>query len=525
VWQAALNISLIEPGLLQLHFRLRRLCRLKGICSHKRRLDRTFTAFRALLPREDGYALLCVNLPLLLDFAFRNQYTAVHQKIRDCTVRGERPEAPRLLVEARAALVQALMKTGRMKMLAPGSERIQRWVTDLIVECECEELLLLKNLLDSRGNYHNLYKLVYHDVADPELQREILEHIRASCEQRSGGPGGPGQQLLQARKSGPLKILSDIDDTLVCSGGSWPSGTDSRFPKGTLYPGILPLFQELDSYHMQQVEEVGRHESYFCNVCFISARPHIWKDLTETVSYRLFRALKEYDVLHAMPTLIPGTHHTSARSVVASLFGQPGAWVPAGRAKFDAVEKYSRLYPESELVFFGDNGQGDAWVAEKALSCKPPLIHTAFILEVQTIETTITSLQSLTLEERKREWASMGLVFVRSAVQAAVRAAQQRLPDGRPLLGVEQLGRVCRRAAVDLVSCVQIHHSKQGFKWRALVDAHNEDVREAKRVIEELGGHAALEKVLEAGDSEIDLQKLELACVDSNWNAMSEPFN
>ena len=28
-----------------------------------------------------------------------------------------------------------------------------------------------------------------------------------------------------------LKVVSDIDDTLFSSGGSWPAGIDNRYPK------------------------------------------------------------------------------------------------------------------------------------------------------------------------------------------------------------------------------------------------------------------------------------------------------
>ena len=44
-----------------------------------------------------------------------------------------------------------------------------------------------------------------------------------------------------------LKIVSDIDDTLMCSGGTWPAGCDKRYPRHCLYPGALAFFKELDT--------------------------------------------------------------------------------------------------------------------------------------------------------------------------------------------------------------------------------------------------------------------------------------
>lgn len=42
------------------------------------------------------------------------------------------------------------------------------------------------------------------------------------------------------------KILSDVDDTLSSSGGSWPAGMDTSYPKKTVYPGVLGFYRELD---------------------------------------------------------------------------------------------------------------------------------------------------------------------------------------------------------------------------------------------------------------------------------------
>ena len=68
--------------------------------------------------------------------------------------------------------------------------------------------------------------------------------------------------------------MSDIDDTLACSGGVFPAGVDYSFPKHTLYPGVLAFYRELD---------LGNNESgewdkeRLGNMVFLSARPHIYK--------------------------------------------------------------------------------------------------------------------------------------------------------------------------------------------------------------------------------------------------------
>ena len=49
-------------------------------------------------------------------------------------------------------------------------------------------------------------------------------------------------------------MVSDIDDTLVSSGGSWPAGLDKRLPHKCLYPGVLALYSQLDTGHLQRIQ-------------------------------------------------------------------------------------------------------------------------------------------------------------------------------------------------------------------------------------------------------------------------------
>lgn len=40
----------------------------------------------------------------------------------------------------------------------------------------------------------------------------------------------------------------------MCSGGRWPAGRDTRFPRQCVYPGVLALYNELDIGHMQRIK-------------------------------------------------------------------------------------------------------------------------------------------------------------------------------------------------------------------------------------------------------------------------------
>lgn len=56
-----------------------------------------------------------------------------------------------------------------------------------------------------------------------------------------------------------LKIVSDIDDTLMSSGGSFPAGCDRTYPKRCIYPGFLALLSEMDIAHCLRVQVSGAH--------------------------------------------------------------------------------------------------------------------------------------------------------------------------------------------------------------------------------------------------------------------------
>ena len=50
-----------------------------------------------------------------------------------------------------------------------------------------------------------------------------------------------------------MQVVSDIDDTLMCSGGKYPAGRDMRYPHNCVYPGILAFYNELDVGHRSEV--------------------------------------------------------------------------------------------------------------------------------------------------------------------------------------------------------------------------------------------------------------------------------
>ena len=116
----------------------------------------------------------------------------------------------------------------------------------------------------------------------------MLKHFKAEAD----------KMIAESGSSVGLKVLSDVDDTLYSSGGKFPAGADEEYPKHQLYPGCLKFFKYLDHQ--------GAEDDSACNLVFLSARPHAYKDVAEEHSYRLFKKLYREKKMHVIPTLLPG---------------------------------------------------------------------------------------------------------------------------------------------------------------------------------------------------------------------------
>ena len=85
-------------------------------------------------------------------------------------------------------------------------------------------------------------------------------------------------------KSAWRKVLSDVDDTLLSSGGRYPAGMDRRYGHHVLYPGVTRFYRELDLGTHPSVDDGEWPDERQGNLVFLSARPHVYKNMTEKVS-------------------------------------------------------------------------------------------------------------------------------------------------------------------------------------------------------------------------------------------------
>lgn len=266
-------------------------------------------------------------------------------------------------------------RAARIRALQDGSTDAgeEEAIRDLLLGARGEELLALKQDLD-HGSSANLHHLVFSDVDDDSLRTEIVAHLQVA-----------------AGKLRRLQVLSDIDDTLYAN---W---IDTRFPSGTVYPGVLDLYAALTPDGPPT---------------FISARPGDRAGVVEEVTLASLADLGVAD-----PTLLAGdfSHLTSHEAMAEK--------------KHRNFVEYSILYPEYDFVFLGDSGQGDAELGRRMLASHPERVRGVFINDVTDAE---EGKLPVPPEERAAA-AATGLHYVDTWLDAARIARQRDLIDDTAL--------------------------------------------------------------------------------------------
>eukprot|EP01039_Chlorochromonas_danica_P011102 gene11102-12368_t len=300
------------------------------------------------LPDDLNYLLGDIGLPRILykvkDHSWANSPN--RSKLFDLLA-SERLHV--LTVQSKVVLLDALQ---RLPLTAlPHAED---YVVKIIKSTKLNDVSRLKNLMDTKGSVYSMHHLIYRDIRSSKRRKEILEFIqREACIHKAHEKIGSAEGRRRIQLSW-RKIVSDVDDTLSCSGGSWPAGMDLSYPKKAIYPGVLAFYRELDLGI--GTEEVWQREPG--NLVFLSARPHVYKDISESATYDKFSALRITHNLYTFPTLLAGSLDSGSQFM---LRGDPE---PLAKKKFDNLCEYISIYPEFRFVFVGDNGQGDVRTAE-----------------------------------------------------------------------------------------------------------------------------------------------------------------
>ncbi len=248
----------------------------------------------------------------------------------------------------------------------PTGPRDELRLTRLLLSVGPADLPRFKFALDHDGDYKDLEEYLFHDVDSDELRAAALNHLRAAA----AAPIG-------------LKILTDVDDTL------YANLVDRRYPKGTLYPGVLALYEalKLEPFALRPGPD-GRPG---VPITTLSARPNpvagkLEEGSLEGLIERTGGRVRPSALSGRVVSSAIGTLETLAREKRAEVDADFAGWltriVPGadrgelpphpdglerqiGEVKFDNFRRYARVYPEYRFVFFGDSGQADAVTAQR----------------------------------------------------------------------------------------------------------------------------------------------------------------
>lgn len=189
-----------------------------------------------------------------------------------------------LNVSSKAIMIDALQ---RMKLSAhPLGEHFAKTI---IMKTTLDSLSELKCLTDSKGDYYSMHRLIYVDIRSQQVRKDVLAYIASQARVQNAHSTIGSKAGKKRRQMAWRKIVSDVDDTMSCSGGSWPAGIDRSYPKKCIYPGVLGFYRELDigqgvyAFAQEATKEDWQHRTG--NLAFLSARPHVYKDVSESVTY------------------------------------------------------------------------------------------------------------------------------------------------------------------------------------------------------------------------------------------------
>lgn len=262
-----------------------------------------------------------------------------------------------LSVGARVSLINAFQAGG-----TDGLE--EKGIRDVFLATKGKDLTALKNGVDAGNDYHDLQQLVFHDLDDAKIRGQLLAHFQK-----------------EAVPTGESKVLSDIDDTF------YENLKDTRFPKKTVYPGVISFYAELDRGPGAQPGRAG-------DLAFVTARPNDRAGLVESLTGKTLSSHGVKDAVVLQGDLLSNLSHDAI-----------------AKKKFENFTQYKQLFPEYSFVFTGDSGQGDVIFGAKMRAAAPDSVKAVFINDVIA-----------TPQAKRDEYRSQGIYFTDTYVGAAVEA-------------------------------------------------------------------------------------------------------
>ena len=243
----------------------------------------------------------------------------------------------------------------------------QEKIVEVLLSRSGAEFHELKYRLNATGDHHDLEHLVFDDI-DEDLRERLLAHF---AEQAS------------VDATSDLRVLCDIDDTVTCA------IHDDRYPRGTIYPGVVALLHALDDGAAEEPNRAG-------DLTFVTARPGGPRGLVE-----------QYTRNHLSHLGLP------PHAVLGGSFLNLHTKAAIAERKIQNMERDRLLFPECRMVFIGDSGQADGDVGAQMHERDPGHIVGTFLHNVTDLD-----------EQARTEWAARGVHVFDTYAGAAVHAVR-----------------------------------------------------------------------------------------------------
>lgn len=250
----------------------------------------------------------------------------------------ERRELVELLCIERVAELSPAMRARIVHALRllPPSPSVSAGLRSILLSLTGEPFRDMKYLLNATGDRHDLEHVVYERLS-PADRDAVLAHVQAEA---------------AAAPSNDLRILCDIDDTLQAM------LHERRYPRGTVYPGVVELLTALDDGRAAQPSRPG-------DLTFVTARPEGPRGFIEQYTRNGLAGM-------GLPP------HAVLGGSFLNIFTK--ASIKA--RKLQNFERERALFPECRFVFLGDSGQADAHVGVEMLQRGPDFVVAVLIHEV-----------------------------------------------------------------------------------------------------------------------------------------------
>lgn len=261
------------------------------------------------------------------------------------------------------------------------------------------------------------------------MKQQLVDRLRRSPPKPQLTVFSRRKVLRKAASQVPTKVVTDIDDTVVSSGGlrlfGVPLGIDTLYKRGQFYPGVIQFGLELSS------DVRGKAAS---KVSLLTAR-----------ASELRFALRPSKVCSAYSAL--GAHHGLDWGIGDVYYGSIMEWLFQGRKGVRKAANFASLLSkdrrEQQYVLIGDTGEKDEEAAERVAAAHPGRIRAVFLRVVYPH----SQPRPLPVDRRAR---GAGIFYFRTYVGAAVKAFEQRMLDRQAVL------RVARAAVLELRAMDQV---------------------------------------------------------------------